>query len=314
MAKPRAIHKRRHAVQNIAKITKTMQMIATAKFKRTFDRAVAARPYTDRLTRLIGRLAAAAAGFVHPLLVAREPKRVAVLAIAGNRGLCGGYNGNVGRELMALRRRLDERQVEHEVHASGKKLGGLLKFQKIVPAALHRQFDDKPTYAQVDEIASAFLARYAAGEIDELHVVYTKFETASRQRVVSEQVLPLRLQPADPERGSAATESKGATSHGPESKESKGPTSTAPIGDTIFDPDAATILSTLLPRSVRIHLFQAFLDAAVSEQTARMVAMKAATDNARDMIKSLTMIYNRSRQTLITTELSEIMGGAAALE
>ncbi len=298
MAKPRAIHKRRHAVQNIAKITRTMQMIATAKFKRTFDRAVAARPYTDRLTSLIGRLAAAASGFVHPLLVAREPKRIAVLAIAGNRGLCGGYNGNVGRELTAQRRRLEERKVEHEVHASGKKLGGLLKFQKVVPAALHRQFDDKPTYAQVDEIASAFLARYAAGEIDELHVVYTKFETASRQRVVSEQVLPLRLQPADPERGRAAPESKGPP----------------PTGNPIFDPDAATILSALLPRSVRIHLFQAFLDAAVSEQTARMVAMKAATDNARDMIKALTMIYNRSRQTLITTELSEIMGGAAALE
>jgi F-type H+-transporting ATPase subunit gamma len=311
MAKPRAILKRRHAVQGIAKITKTMQMIATAKFKRTFDRAVAARPYTDRLTRLIGRLAAAAAGFAHPLLVAREPKRVAVLAIAGNRGLCGGYNGNVGRELTALRRRLDERQVEHELHASGTKLGGLLKFHKIVPAALHRQFDDKPAYAQVDEIASAFLARYAAGEIDELHVVYTKFETASRQRVVSEQVLPLRLQAEDPERGSAATESKGTASHGPESKAATG---SAPIGDTIFDPDAATILSTLLPRSVRLHLFQAFLDAAVSEQTARMVAMTAATDNARDMIKALTMIYNRSRQTLITTELSEIMGGAAALE
>ena len=301
MAKPRAIHKRRHAVQNIAKITKTMQMIATAKFKRTFNRAVAARPYTDRLTRLIARLAAAAGGFEHPLLVAREPKRIAVLAIAGNRGLCGGYNSNVGRELTAFRRRVSERGIELEVHASGKRLGGMLKFQKVAPAALHRQFDDKPAYAQVDEVASGFLARYAAGEIDELHVVYTKFVSASRQRAVSEQVLPLSLQPADPERGRAAPASNGSKGH-------------APLGDTIFDPDAASILSDLLPRSVRMHIFQAFLDAAVSEQTSRMVAMKAATDNARDMIKALTMIYNRSRQTLITTELSEIMGGAAALE
>jgi len=291
MAKPRAIHKQRHAIQNIAKITKTMQMIATAKFKRTFNRAVAARPYTDRLTSLIGRLAAAAEGFEHPLLRVREPKRIAVLAIAGNRGLCGGYNSNVGRELTAFRHRAGERGVELELHASGKKLGGMLKFQKVTVAAVYRQFDDKPSYAEVDEVASALLARYAAGEFDELHVVYTKFESASRQRVVSEQVLPLQLQSEGSERPAGA-----------------------PLGNTIFDPDAATILSTLLPRNVRMHLFQAFLDAAVSEQTARMVAMKAATDNARDMIKALTMAYNRSRQSLITTELSEIMGGAAALE
>jgi len=311
MAKPRAIHKRRHSVQNIAKITKTMQMIATAKFKRTFNRAVAARPYTDRLTSLIGRLAAAASGFGHPLLVARTPKRIAVLAIAGNRGLCGGYNSNVGRELTAFRRRMASRGVELEVHASGKKLGGMLKFQKVPLSALHRQFEDKPSYAQVDEVASAFLARYAAGEIDELHVVYTKFVSAARQRAVSEQVLPLRLNAGDPERALSGPQARGDESQGPTST---GPAPKAVLGDTIFDPDAASILSDLLPRSVRMHVFQAFLDAAVSEQTARMVAMKAATDNARDMIKALTMIYNRSRQTLITTELSEIMGGAAALE
>jgi F-type H+-transporting ATPase subunit gamma len=292
MAKPRAIHKRRHAVQNIAKITKTMQMIATAKFKRAFDRSVAARPYTDGLRSLIGRLAGSVTGFTHPLLEAREPKKVAVLAVAGNRGLCGGYNSNVGRELTAFRRRIAERGLPLEIHASGKKLGGMLKFQKVAVAALHRQFEDKPAYAEVDAVASELVRRYQAGEIDELHVVYTKFESAARQRAVSEQVLPLRLDAQGPGDGAA----DGASV------------------EPLFDPDPATILSTLLPRSVRMHVFQAFLDAAVSEQTARMVAMKAATDNARDMIKSLTMLYNRSRQTLITTELSEIMGGAAALE
>jgi F-type H+-transporting ATPase subunit gamma len=307
MAKPRAIHKRRHAVQNIAKITKTMQMIATAKFKRAFDRSVAARPYTDGLRSLIGRLAGSVTGFSHPLLEAREPKTVAVLAVAGNRGLCGGYNSNVGRELTAFRRRIAERGLALEIHASGKKLGGMLKFQKVAVAALHRQFEDKPAYAEVDAVASELVRRYQAGEIDELHVVYTKFESAARQRAVSEQVLPLRLQAEDPEpirlgAADGASLRAGGAADGPAGVE------------PIFDPDPATILSTLLPRSVRMHVFQAFLDAAVSEQTARMVAMKAATDNARDMIKSLTMLYNRSRQTLITTELSEIMGGAAALE
>lgn len=293
MAKPRAILKRRKAVQNIAKITKTMQMIATAKFKRSFDRAVAARPYTDRLTSLIGRLAQAAGSFEHPLLAAREPKRAAVLAVASNRGLCGGYNSNVGKRLTALRAQLAARGLPVEIHASGKKLGGMLRFLKVPTAALHRHFEDKPTYAQVDEVMSELVRRYEAGEIDELWVVYTKFESASRQRAVAEKVLPLTL---------------AAGAAGPDAPQA------AEGALALFDPDPATILSDLLPRSVRMHAFQAFLDAAVSEQTARMVAMKAATDNARDMIKALTMIYNRSRQTLITTELSEIMGGAAALE
>lgn len=294
MAKPRAILKRRKAVANIAKITKTMQMIATAKFKRAFDRAVAARPYTDRLKRLIGRLASAAGAFEHPLLSAREPRRAAVLAIASNRGLCGGYNSNVGKRLAALRAEVAGRGLPLEIHASGKKLGGMLRFQKVPTAALHRQFEDKPSYAQVDEVVGALVRRYEAGELDELHVVYTKFESAARQRAVAEQVLPLRLDVAGPQ-----GDGDGEVGAGPQ---------------VIFDPDPATILSALLPKAVRMHVFQAFLDAAVSEQTARMVAMKAATDNARDMIKSLTMLYNRSRQTLITTELSEIMGGAAALE
>ena len=288
MAKPRAILKRRVAVANIAKITKTMQMIATARFKKTFDRAVAARPYTDRLRALIGRLAAAAGAFTHPLLDVRPPRAAAVLAIAGNRGLCGGYNSNVGKRLTEFRQGMLARGLPVEIHVSGKKLGTYLRYQKVPVDALHRQFEDKPTFEQVDAVVSDLLARYESGQIDELHVVYTKFHSASRQQAVSEQVLPLKLQSGD-----------GAP-----------PAS----GDPIFDPDPATILSELLPRAVRMHVFQAFLDAAVSEQTARMVAMKAATDNARDMIKSLTMLYNRSRQTLITTELSEIMGGAAALE
>jgi F-type H+-transporting ATPase subunit gamma len=288
MAKPRAILKRRVAVANIAKITKTMQMIATARFKKTFDRAVAARPYTDRLRALIGRLAAAAGTITHPLLDVRPPRAAAVLAIAGNRGLCGGYNSNVGKRLTEFRQGMLERGLSLELHVSGKKLGTYLRYQKVPVDALHRQFEDKPTFEQVDAVASDLIRRYETGQIDELHVVYTKFHSAARQQAVSEQVLPLKLQ------ATATGETAG--------------------GDPIFDPDPKTILSELLPRAVRMHVFQAFLDAAVSEQTARMVAMKAATDNARDMIKSLTMLYNRSRQTLITTELSEIMGGAAALE
>lgn len=290
MASPRAILKRTQSVKNIAKITKTMQMIATAKFKRAHDRAVAARPYTDKLTRLIGKLAeAAGADFAHPLLDARTPKKAVLISISSNRGLCGGFNGNATKAAIAAHAGLKERGLEVELIASGKRVGSMLKFKGIEPETLLTHIEDKPTFAEVDAIAAPLLERYAAGEIDEVHITYTKFITAARQQAVCEQVLPLET-PED-DSGDAGAQR-----------------------NFIFHPSAEQILSDLLPRSVRLHVFQAFLDSAVSEQTARMVAMKAATDNANEMIRDLTQLYNRSRQTQITTELSEIIGGAAALE
>ncbi|MDA1194407.1 MAG: ATP synthase F1 subunit gamma [Planctomycetota bacterium] len=290
MASPRAILKRTKSVKNIAKITKTMQMIATAKFKRAFDRAVAARPYTDKLTRLIGKLAeAAGSDYQHPLLEKRPPKRAVLLAISSNRGLCGGFNSNVTRAALLAHRGLMERDLHVETLAFGKRVGNMLRFKKIKPDRIATHIEDKPTFADVDVVALDLLERYAAGEIDEVHVAYTKFVSTARQTAVVERILPLET-PAD-----------------------EAPR-TGPQQNFVFHPSAEQILSDLLPRSVRLHLFQAFLDSAVSEQTARMVAMKSATDNANDMIRDLTMLYNRSRQTQITTELSEIIGGSAALE
>ncbi len=284
MAKPRAILKRRTSIQNIAKITKTMQMIATAKFKRANDRAIGARPYTDQLTGLINELSAAAGDFKHPLLEVREPKNVAVLTMASNRGLCGGYNTNIVKKTNETRDEIAARGLELTLEVAGKKPAAALRFQKVPIDRTYLQFEDKPTFEEVNEVASDLMARYENGEIDELWIVYTKFISTARQEAVREKVLPLEP---------------------PQGLEGR---------DYLYHPDATTILRDLLPRSVRLHVFQAFLDAAVSEQTARMVAMKAATDNAMEMIKDLTMLYNRSRQTLITTELSEIIGGAAALE
>jgi len=285
MAKPRAILKRRKSVQSIAKITKTMQMIATAKFKRAHDRAVAARPYTDRLQRLISQLTAAAGEFRHPLMDQRESKSAALIVLSSNRGLCGGYNTNVLRQADAFRGEAEARGLPVEIHACGKKALAALRYQRVKPAAAHTHFEDNPTFEQVDALVTPLMERYEAGTLDEVHVAYTKFVSAGRQQATVEQVLPL----TPPEAGKAAAE-------------------------YIFHPDVKTILFDLLPRSVRLHVFQAFLDAAVSEQTARMVAMKSATDNAQDMIRDLGLRYNRSRQTQITTELSEIIGGAAALE
>jgi F-type H+-transporting ATPase subunit gamma len=294
MAKARAILKRIGAVRNIAKITNTMQMIATARFKRAFDRAVAARPYTDRLGKLIEELTVAAGDYSHPLLQTRDAKRVAVLAIASNRGLCGGYNSHVSRSLARLREELARREVEVELHVSGKKLISGLRFQGVAMASTISHIDDKVRFDEVDEVASPLIERFQSGELDELHVVYTKFLTSARQQACAEQVLPLT-----PE---AVAGDEDARSKPPWGRQ------------TIFSPDPQTILDDLLPRSVRLHVFQAFLDAAVSEQTARRMAMKVATDNAHDVVVELTRTYNRSRQAQITTELSEIMGGAAALE
>ena len=295
MAKARAILKRIGAVRNIAKITNTMQMIATARFKRAFDRAVAARPYTDRLGKLIEELTVAAGDYSHPLLQTRDAKRVAVLAIASNRGLCGGYNSHVSRALARLREDLARREVEVELHVSGKKLISGLRFQGVAMASTISHIDDKVRFDEVDEVASPLIERFQSGELDELHVVYTKFLSSARQQACAEQVLPLT-----PE--AAAAEEAGS------------PPKATWGRQTIFSPDPQTILDDLLPRSVRLHVFQAFLDAGVSEQTARRIAMKVATDNAHDVISDLTRKYNRSRQAQITTELSEIMGGAAALE
>jgi F-type H+-transporting ATPase subunit gamma len=290
MPKPRAILGRVHSVRNVAKITSTMEKIATAKFKKAFDRAVAARPYTDRLGRIIGQLAAAATDFRHPLLETRgSERRVAVLAIAANRGLCGSYNTNLHRTLTAVTAEFGAKGVQPEIHVAGKKLGATLRFHGVPLAGYHAQFEDKPTFAQVEAVATPFMRRFEDGELDALYVVYTKFLSAARQQPVSERVLPL-----------AGLAGAGA-------EEVAGP-------DYLFSPDPETLLAVLLPRRVRLHVFQAFLDAAVSEQTARRIAMKLATDNAAEVIRDLTRLYNRSRQALITTEISEIMGGAAALE
>ena len=287
MAKPRAILKRANAVRSTARITNTMRMIATARYKKAFDRAVAARPYTDRLGKLIDELSAAAGAFQHPLLDERDEKKVVVLAIASNRGLCGGYNSNVSKETVRTVKRLQREGIGIDSHVAGKRLAGMLNYAGVEPDHVLTHLDDRPRFEQINEMATPLLAAYQAGEVDGLYVVYTKFLSASRQEAVTERVLPL----SRPKGEKAASET-----------------------DYIFSPDPETILSELLPRSVRLKVFQAFLDASVSEQSARMIAMQAATDNAHELIRTLTQQYNRSRQALITTELSEIMGGAAALE
>jgi F-type H+-transporting ATPase subunit gamma len=295
MAKARALDRRRKSVRNIRKITRTMELIATARFKKAMDRSVAARDYTKHLAKILENIASVGADVAHPLLEIRPTKRAAALVLTGNRGLCGGYNSNIVRQSVALLGQWKGEQVPAHVSVSGKRGISALRFRGVDIAEQYLQFEDKPEFAAVAPIGQSYLAAYAAGEIDRLDVVYTKFHSIAKQEAVTETLLPL----APPRAG---TDSGGATN--------------AKLASDEYDfyPSAGSILEEILPASFLSRLFKCFLDAAVSEQVARMVAMKAATENAGGLIKSLSRQYNRARQSQITGEIMEILGGVEALK
>lgn len=291
MAKARAIVKRLKAVKNIRKITRTMELIATARFKKAMDRATEAAAYTKKISEIVADLSATNLTFTHPLLKAHETQTNGILLVlTSNRGLCGGYNGSVLRPALARLKEL-KGSLNLGVECSGRRGLAFLKYQQIDVTEQFTNFEDKPSFDEVEAIANRYIELYCSGKLDRLDIVYTKFESASRQRPVVETLLPI---------GSLG----GAI----------GSTSTEKKIDYEFLPSAGEILEEIVPAAFKARLFKCFLDAAVSEQIARRVAMKAATENAGDMIKSLSMQYNRARQSQITSELSEIIGGAAALE
>jgi F-type H+-transporting ATPase subunit gamma len=292
MAKARALDRRRRSVRNIRKITRTMELIATARFKKAMDRSVAARDYTKQLAKIMGNIAQAGASVAHPLLVVRPTQRTAVLVLTGNRGLCGGYNSNVVRQAVALLGQWKSERVAANVAVSGKRGISALKFRGVDIAENYTHFEDKPEFAAVAPIGQAYLAAYAAGEIDRLDVVYTRFHGIAKQEATAEMLLPLAAPQAADAPAKAELASDGYD----------------------FYPSAESILEEILPASFLSRLFKCFLDAAVSEQVARMVAMKAATENAGGLIRSLSRQYNRARQSQITGEIMEILGGVEALK
>jgi len=292
MAKARALDKRRKSIKNIRKITRTMELIATARFKKAMDRAHAATAYTQRITALVADLAKSGLEVSHPLLEARdETKHALLLVITGNRGLCGGYNSNVQRAALARYRELKGSVPKTTLEISGKRGISAFKFREIVPDESFTHFEDKPSYEQVELLANRYLDDFATGKIDRLDVAYTRFEGIARQSATVETLLPL---------GSLAGTSAEAPSTGETQYE--------------FLPSAQSILEEVVPASFKVKLFKCFLDAAVSEQIARMVAMKAATENADKIIKKLSMTYNRARQSQITGEIMEVLGGVEALK
>ena len=290
MANSRILVKRRKAVRNIAKITRTMELIATARFKKAMDRATEAAAYTKKINEIVADLAGANLAFSHPLLQKpAEEQNVALLILTSNRGLCGGFNGGLLRLGMARLREFKAAGKNIRLEVSGKRGLSLMKYEKIPVDNAYTQFEDKPGFEEVNEIASRFVADFISGKLHRLDIVYQKFQSAARQAPVVETILPI-----GDLAGSAAGTGSGV--------------------DYEFLPSASQILEEIVPAAFKARFFKCFLDAAVGEQIARRVAMKAAHENAQDMNKSISMQYNRARQSQITSELSEIIGGAAALE
>ncbi len=299
MAKARELKKRIKAVSNTRRITKTMQMIATSKFAKAQQRALASKPYVEGIFELVTELASKAGNISHPLIggasgKAKPGAKTVVLLITSDRGLCGPYNSSVLRTLF----RLTKDAGGHEgfaVEAVGRKGIGTLTYNK-VPVAANHVFGDTPKFEDIEKLAQRYMDRFTSGEIAGVKVVSMRFISTARQKPEVLQLLPLKS---------------------PAQATTAGTDPATPKGRTVqyeFSPPPEQLLNDLLPVTVKATLYQVFLDAVVSEHVARMIAMKSATDNAGKMGKLLTRKYNRARQSQITTELMEVISGAAALE
>ncbi|MCK4341443.1 MAG: ATP synthase F1 subunit gamma [Phycisphaerae bacterium] len=288
MAKARQIVKRRRAVQNIRKITSTMQLIATARYQKCLQHAVASRPYTNKITEMIQTLGGQQAAD-HPLLKPNEAEDNSILlVITSNRGLCGPYNGSMLRRMLEARRELAEAGLTPVMEVVGKKGLNYLKFLGIEVGERITDIEDRIGFERVSEMAERYMGMYQRNEVARADVLYMQFHSVGVQRPTLAQLLPIEPPKTEQTRPRAPVEFE-------------------------FSPPPGELLTRLIPEAVKIRLFQCFNDAILCEQVARMVAMKAATDAAGDMTKFLTRQYNRARQSQITTELADIVGGANAV-
>jgi F-type H+-transporting ATPase subunit gamma len=293
MAKARTLDRRRASIRNIRKITRTMELIANARFKKAMDRATSATAYTKRITQLVADLTHSGLEVQHPLLENRpEPQQAVLLVLTANRGMCGGFNAGVLRLVFEHYDKLRQQVPTVRTEVSGKRGIGALKFRKIMPDQSYTHFEDRPAYHDVEVLANRYLNEFTTRKIDRVDVVYTKFLSSSKQEPVIETLLPL-----------SSVEGLGDKAQGSHTE-----------SQYEFLPSAENILQEVVPTSFRVKLFKCFLDAAVSEHIARMVAMKAATENADEIIRQLSMTYNRARQSQITGEIMEIIGGVEALQ
>ena len=288
MANRREIVRRRQAVRNIRKITRTMQLVATARYQSAYSRSVATKPYSEKLGELAANLSRAAGSIDHPLM--RQPEdtnggKGVVIVVSSSRGLAGSYNANLLRLAGDHLDAVNESGREIETRMLRKKGAAYFKYRGRAMDDVDLEMPDMPAFADVEPLANEMIERFTRGEVDSVDVVYTHFYSTSKQRPEVLQLLPLSTEAGDDQ----------------------------PSVEYEFSPEPGELLAELLPATVRLKLYQAFTDAAIAEQLARMVAMKAATSAAEDKIKLLTREYNRARQTAITMELLDIVGGANAL-
>jgi len=288
----RDIQKRISSTHSTRQITRTMEMVATAKIKKAQERIEAARPYALSMMEVLGNVARFVAGASHPLLETHEQrKRVVVIAVTADRGLCGAFNSNILRLTEGIIREESARGVETALIAVGKKAIGYFRYRGVEPMAIYRDTSDKPSFADAASIASHVIEAYTAGEIDAVQVVFNRFKNVADQVPEIHDLLPIKRE--------AMAEAAGELKIHPE---------------YFFEPSASAVLERLLPTYVETLIYRALLESAASEQGARRKAMKSATDNASEMITTLTRSYNRVRQGAITNEIAEIVGGAASLE
>jgi len=323
MAKARAIVKRRKAVRNIRKITRTMQMIATAKFQKSLKRVVSTKPYAMKISEIVRDVAQSAGEIDHPVLrnVTTESatNKVAFVMLTSNRGLAGGYNGNVIRTSMNFIRKLESEGKTVEVYVVGKKGVSYLTFQK---RAITQKvaISDPPKFSEAETLADELMQQFSEAKVDAVYVGFMNFISTGNQKPEVMPLLPLgslkkrlddiaqQLSEKEEQIKAGVMDDKRVGAEAVSTPEIK--------SDSIYDfsPAPKELLGELLPLAVKTVFFQTFLDAATSEHVARMIAMKAATDNASEMAQLLSLQYNRARQSQITTELSEIMGGVEAMK
>ncbi|MDR1382972.1 MAG: ATP synthase F1 subunit gamma [Planctomycetaceae bacterium] len=333
MAKARTLDRRRKSIRNTRKITRTMELVATAQFRRAMDRAVAASSYTKRIVSLVKDLSHAGVSVTHPLLEQRaEIKNVALLVLTANRGMCGGYNANMIRMSMTRWHELQQEFGDSAtLEISGKRGISAFRFRGIEPDLFYTHFEDKPTFDEVNELASRYIEEYYDEKIDRLEIIYTKFISMSKQEAVHETLLPmtelvteedvLDYSPSngivdEKEKKSESELRKEAMIRAAQAKLDKAGVAVVREGGEIpfdFYPSAQSVMEEVVPNAFRVKLFKSFLDAGVNEQISRMVAMKAATENADQMISSLNTAYNRARQGQITNEIIEVTSGFQAL-
>jgi F-type H+-transporting ATPase subunit gamma len=266
-----------------------MEMVSTAKSKKASDRVNASQPYARKVQELVQSLSSLAGQVESPYL--RKPdkiRKVAIIAITGNRGLCGGYNGNINRKTMARIQEWKEKGTEVELHVIGKKGISYFKYQKVEIAGAHTHIDDRSGYKEAAEFANQFMTKFANESVDAVEIISTIYKSSASQAPGITPVLPIL--PPEATDGSK------------------------PVNDSvIYEPNPTSILESLLPMMVKVSFQRAILEAICSEHIARRIAMKSATDAAGDMIKALVRGYNRARQAKITQEISEIVGGANSI-